>query len=112
MLLTHRSTSQRWLAALLLCAPPAVAAQSSRALMPIDFVNSAEFGWLKKPVLASRVLDDMTSPALWRSSGTGALSFPDAPGLGGMRVLRVDLQMFRGPPAPTRNRLSSVNIQR
>jgi hypothetical protein len=90
----------------------AVAAQAPRALMPIEFENSAEFGWLRKPVLASRVLDDMTRPSAWRSIGTAALTFPDAPRLGGMRVLRVDMQMFRGPPAPTRNRLSTVNIQR
>ncbi len=37
--------------------------QVSRPLMPIEFQHSAEYGWLQKPVLASRVLDDMTQPA-------------------------------------------------
>jgi hypothetical protein len=87
-------------------------AQTPRALLPIDFENSAEFGWLKKPVHASRTLDDMTDPAAWTFTGTGALTFPAGPRLGGMRVLRVDMQMFHDAPAPTRNRLSSVNLRR
>ena len=99
--------------ALAVCLTPAAAtAQAPRALLPIDFVSSAEFGWLQKPVHASRVLDDMTRPAAWRFTGTGRLTFPAEPRLGGMRVLRVDMQLFAGTPAPTRNRLSSVNLQR
>ena len=47
--------------------PNVARGQGPRALMPIEYQNSAEFGWLKKPVLASRVLDDMTQPATWRS---------------------------------------------
>jgi hypothetical protein len=93
--------------------PLTAAAQlTSRRLMPIEFEHSAEFGWLKKPVLASRVLDDMTRPAIWRLTGTATLTFPDSARMASMRVLRVDMQMFRGTPAPTRNRLSTVNIQR
>ena len=80
--------------------------------MPIQFENSAEFGWLKKPVLSSRVLDDMTRPDTWRMTGTGTLTFPAQPRLNGMRVLRVDMQMFTDSPAPTRSRLSSVNLRR
>ncbi|HEY9227126.1 MAG TPA: glycoside hydrolase family 9 protein, partial [Gemmatimonadaceae bacterium] len=80
--------------------------------MPIDFANSAEFAWLRKPVLASRTLDDMTQSSTWRFSGTGRLAFPSEPRLGDMRVLRVDMQMFVDKPAPTRNGLSSVNLQR
>ncbi|MGH7638397.1 MAG: glycoside hydrolase family 9 protein [Gemmatimonadaceae bacterium] len=87
-------------------------AQPARPLMPIPFENSAEFTWLGKPVFAARVLDDMTEPATWRFSGTGKISFPDAPAMGDMRVLRVDVQMFRDAPAPTRSRLSSVNLRR
>ena len=94
--------------------PPSadVAPAPPRSLLPIDFVHSAELGWLQKPVRARRVLDDMSEPARWRFSGTGRMSFPAAPALGAMRVLRVDVQTFAGPPAPTRSRLSSVNIQR
>jgi hypothetical protein len=92
--------------------PAASDAQSPRPLMPIEFVNSAEYGWLGKTVHASRPLDDMTQPSTWRFSGTGQLTFPDELGPGGMRVLRVDVRMFTDTPAPTRNRLSSVDLQR
>src|SRR5580765_6140120 len=88
------------------------AAQQPRALMPIDFTKSAEARWLAKKVQASRVLDDMTQPGTWRMTGTGHLTFPSEPRLGDMRVLRVDMQMFTGPPAPTSNRLSSINLRR
>ena len=87
-------------------------AQTPRALLPIEFERSAEFAWLRKPVHASRALDDMTRSDNWRFTGTGSLSFPAEPRLGDMRVLRVDMQMFRDAPAPTRSRLSSVNLRR
>ena len=80
--------------------------------MPIDFQRSAEFGWLRKKVLARRPLDDMTQAATWRFTGTGTLTFPTEPRLGDMRALRVDMQMFSAAPAPTSNRLSSVNLRR
>src|SRR5690242_21936217 len=87
-------------------------AQTPRPLMPINLANSAEAAWLKKPVQASRTLDDMTQPTTWRFSGTGHLTFPTDVRHGNMRVLRVDMQMFVDKPAPTRNGLSSVNLQR
>jgi len=89
-----------------------IPAQAPRPLMPIDLASSAEAAWLEKPVLASRVLDDMTQPATWRFSGTGGLTFPTEPRMRDMRVLRVDMQMFADKPAPTRNGLSSVNLRR
>src|SRR6185503_948957 len=81
-----------------------------RALMPIPFANSADARWLKKPVLARRVLDDMRDSSTWRMTGTGKLSFSARKDT--MRALRVDMDMFTGPPAPTRNKLSSVNLRR
>lgn len=100
-----------------LAAPAAVAltaaaAQAPRPLLPIDFVNSAEFGWLRKPVRARRVLDDMTRPGAWALAGTGRLSFPAPARPGDLRALRVDMQLFRDRPAPTRARVSSVNLRR
>ena len=95
-----------------LLATTAAALSAQRALLPIEFEHSAEFAWLKKPVLASRTLDDFTRPESWRFTGTGAIAFPAEPRLSGMRVLRVDMQMFTDAPAPTRNRLSSVNLRR
>ena len=102
-------------AAVLQAAP--VAAQTPTALLPIEFERSAEFGWMKKKVLERRVLDDLTDAKTWVFTGTGALSFRaarpsvDAAVLSS-RILRVELQMFTDSPAPTRNRLSSVNLRR
>jgi glycosyl hydrolase family 9/cellulase-like Ig domain-containing protein len=87
-------------------------AQTPRTLVPIPFEHSAEFGWLQKPVHSSRTLDDLTRPGSWRLTGTATLTFPTEPRLGGMRVLRVDMQMFRDAPAPTSNRLSTANLRR
>jgi len=92
--------------------PATIGAQAPRALMPIEFVNSAEFRWLGKTVHARRTLDDMTQPTGWRVTGTADVSFPTEPQLSAMRVLRVDMRMFTEAPAPTSNRLSSVNLQR
>jgi hypothetical protein len=106
-------TSRPWVlcvALLLLGAIPAVS-RAQRALLPIDMAHSADAGWLAKPVLARRVLDDITDSTTWRFSGTGSLAFPAATH-DGMRFMRVDMRMFRDQPAPTRNGLSSVNLQR
>jgi hypothetical protein len=88
------------------------AAQTPRPLMTPEYANSAESAWVRKPVIANRVLDDMSDSSTWRFSGTGRLTFPVEPQRDGMRVLRVDMQMFVDKPAPTRNGLSSVNLQR
>ena len=40
-------------------APAVAPAQPHRPLLPIDFVNSAEFRWLGKTVHDSRTLDDI-----------------------------------------------------
>ena len=108
----YPAESLRLVCALLCITGSGAAAQSPRQLLPIPFENSAEFGWLQKPVHDSRVLDDMTRPDAWRFSGTGRLTFPAEPRLTDMRVLRVEMQMFTDSPAPTRNRLSSVNLRR
>ena len=92
--------------------PTIATAQSARPLMPIEFVNSAEFGWLNKPVAASRVLDDMRDPAAWRFSGSGRMTFPAEPKLDGMRVLRMDMELFTDTTTPRRSRLPAINLQR
>lgn len=84
-------------------------AQQPRELMPIPLERSAEAAWAKKPVLARRMLDDKSDTAAWRFSGTGTRTYE---GNARMRVLRVEMQMFPAEPAPTRNRLSSVNLRR
>src|SRR5690606_25466253 len=65
-----------------------------------------------KEVLDSRTLDDMRDPNTWIHTGTADVTFPSEPRMGDMRVMRVDMQMFTGPSAPTANRLSAVNLRR
>jgi hypothetical protein len=110
--------------------PAGTRAQESPGLLPIEFQHSLEYRWLGKPVLRERALDDLNDPATWQFQGTGTLSFRTAwlvaagdvppgaaaaPGLAGAaaaHVLRVDVGMFTDSPAPTRNRLSTVNLRR
>ena len=93
-----------WLLAFALAA--SAGAQTPSMPMPIHYRNSAEFGWAAKKILATRTVDAMTDAHSWVFQGTGKLTFlPERP------ALRVDMQMFIDKPAPTRNRLSSVNLQ-
>lgn len=80
--------------------------------LPLEVEHSAEFRWLNKPVLASRMLDDMSDPATWQFRGTGTLTPLRDVGPGGVPALRVDVNMYRDRPAPTRNGLSAVNLRR
>ena len=80
--------------------------------MPIEFEHSAEFGWLNKKVLESRLLDGMTDPKTWSLQGQAKLTFSPESGPSGMRALRVDMEMFRDKPAPTRNGLASAVLRR
>jgi hypothetical protein len=43
--------------------------------MPVDRAETADARWLKKPVIESKVLDDMENPAAWSHRGQGTLSF-------------------------------------
>src|SRR5258706_14778791 len=45
---------------------------ASQELLPEDARYSAANRWLNKKVIATRVLDDMDSPALWTAFSTGA----------------------------------------
>src|SRR5688572_9868715 len=87
-------------------------AQAPLMPMPVHYEESAEAGWLRKPVLASRVLDDMTRPETWKFQGTGRQSFRVDTGSMMTPVMRIDMDMFTDRPAPTRNRLSSINLRR
>ncbi|HEX7090861.1 MAG TPA: glycoside hydrolase family 9 protein [Longimicrobiales bacterium] len=98
--------------ALALASAQAAAQQPPQKPMPLEVEYSAEFRWLNKPVLARRMLDDMSDPATWRFRGTGRLTPLRDAGPGGVPALRVDVDMYRDEPAPTRNGLSSVNLRR
>jgi hypothetical protein len=106
-LMTHLAPLRRAALALVVALP--AAAQPPRALLPIDATRSWEYAALGKPVRARRALDS-AGPPDWRLTGTGRLTTPAEPRLG-MRVARVEMQLFTGPPAPTRNRLPAVTLQ-
>ena len=46
-----------------------------RMPMPVDYDHAADSRWLKKPVLDSRLLDDMENPAAWSHGGPGKMEF-------------------------------------
>ena len=66
------------------------AAGETRAPMLQDPTHSAEFGWAKKKVYETRVLDDMTAPSRWALAGRGELKFATG---GERRSLRVDVTL-------------------
>ena len=80
--------------------------------MPIEFENSAEFRWLNKEIIDSRLLDDMSDLDNWSFRGTGKLTFEKNRGPNDINVLRVDMEMFYDVPAPTSRELSAVNLRR
>jgi hypothetical protein len=67
--------------------------------------GSAESAWAKKKVLASRVLDDMTSPSRWTLSGRGELTFPTG---GERRHLRLNVALQNATALPTASAVRSV----
>ena len=97
-----------WLAG----APVLLFSQAPRMPMPIEFENSSEFRWLDKKVIESRVLDDMSNAKTWSVQGQATSSrLGPRPPLG-KPALRVEMQMFRGEPPPTRNELAAVSLKR
>ena len=62
----------RILSLLVFCTIPAFAADT---LLPVPVGNATVERWLKKPVLESRLLDDMESPATWTSGGEAEITF-------------------------------------
>lgn len=98
---------------LVLVIPLLAAGQAARPPMPIEYQNSAEFGWLNKKVLDTRLLDGMTDPATWQFQGHGTVAFPRETALGGMRYARVRLEV--NPPEEARPKpsgLPSVSLKR
>src|SRR5579859_2710914 len=98
---------------LALALPILAAGQAARPPLPIEYQNSAEFGWLNKKVLESRLLDGMTDPATWQFRGLGEAAFPQETALSGMRYARVRVEV--NPPEadrPKPNGLPSVSLKR
>ncbi len=51
--------------------------------------DSIRHRWLNKPVIESRLLDDMESPQTWRHRGFGQMTFVDEPVVQGAKSLRL-----------------------
>ena len=98
---------------LTLAIPLLAGGQAPRMPLPIDFQNSAEFGWLNKKVLDARLLDNMTDPTNWSFEGQGEMTFPAEAALSEMRYLRVRVEV--NPPEAARPKprgLPAVTLKR
>ena len=59
---------------------PAWAAEDPPPMpMPVDLAAPPGRRWLAKPVLESRLLDDMENPATWKHFGPGRVLFTTEP---------------------------------
>jgi hypothetical protein len=68
--------------------------------LPIDFSRTAQQRWLAKPVLESRLLDDMENPATWKHFGPGRMLFTTERFKDGKQSLRITSRTISiGPDA-------------
>ena len=70
-------------------------AQAARPPLTAPFEEGAAYRQLQKPVLESRLLDDMESPAHWSFKGKGEMKFTQERAVDGRQSLR--LQTVAGP---------------
>lgn len=63
--------------------------------MPVNYEESAEFRWLQKPVLESRLLSDMEKPDKWIHQGFGEMSFTEERAKDGKRSVRLTFPTVR-----------------
>ncbi|MGC1414400.1 MAG: glycoside hydrolase family 9 protein [Candidatus Acidiferrum sp.] len=86
-------TLYKWFAAAIFCGLGAhfVPAQQKVPAMPMQPVleDGAEFRWLNKKVLESRLLDSMEDSSAWSFAGDGDLSLVDSPVKDGAHSLRI-----------------------
>ncbi len=75
--------------AVCLSLPFTVSAQKPRAPMAVNFENTTTYRWLNKPVLESRLLDDMENPATWVHEGLGEMLFTTERSMDGKQSLRL-----------------------
>lgn len=66
--------------------------------MPVDYEKTAVHRWLNKPVLKSRLLDDMDDPCNWSHRGYGQMTFTQERAKRGTRSLRLTAPTFIGRP--------------
>jgi hypothetical protein len=84
-----------------------------RMPIPFDYENAAETRWLKKPVLDSRLLDDMETPATWSYSGPGRMESVTDRCKDGKRSVRLISPTFiEGPGVPLGHVLGHALLRR
>lgn len=102
----------RWMVVIFICAGCAPAARAQalpRMPMEVEYENSAEASWLKKPVLAARTLEDWKNPQAWAARGEGAVSYGEC--AFGERCARVDVAIDR-PKGSGWTGAAAVSLQR
>ncbi len=77
------------------------AAQPPQMPMQVRFEDSAEYRWLQKPVLGSRLLDDMDNPSTWAPGGKCEMTFTREGARAGMQSLRIHAQAVGGRGYPS-----------
>ena len=83
---------------------PAFAADGApRMPMQACFRDTAAYRWLQKPVLETRLLDDMENPATWTHSGIGTMTFTQERAMDGRQSLRLQATLglssgYSNPP--------------
>jgi hypothetical protein len=73
----------------LLLVVPVFAGEGPRLPMKPRFEDSAMYRWLQKPVLETRLLDDMENPSTWVHSGFGEMIFTREHAIDGHQSLRL-----------------------
>ena len=82
---------------LLFCfaANPGIAQEFREMPMPINYQESADYRWLQKPVLESRLLSDMEKPDNWTHHGLGEMSFTKERAKDGNQSVRLTFPTVR-----------------
>jgi len=81
--------------------------------MPIEFENTIKHRWLSKPVLKSRLLDDMESPSNWSHNGFGEMIFAQDRAKDGKQSIRLTSPTVADKPGATKGRpFGSATLRR
>ena len=78
--------------------------------MAARWEHSAEAGWLAKPVLASRMIEDWKDASGWRLRGEGSLSVGEC--AAGGRCAQVSVAVHEGPKAANWSGTAQVALER
>lgn len=80
--------------------------------MKVDYENTTTYRWLNKPVLESRLLDDMEDSANWTRHGDGQMSFTQQRCKDGKQSIRLVCPTTSGKPHHTGRIFGSGSVRR